>query len=568
MMRSERNPRNHPYEPARPFEESSEEQIATTTEYKRHSIFSHHEWLLEIVSCILALASLVGIAGILLYMNNKPLSEWVTFPSLNASISILTSTCTALFMFSVSEFIGQYKWVYFKKEPRRLADFEKFDKASRGAWGSLKVISTMTPSLVTVGAIITLMRYAFPSFIQQVVSIAPRDISTGLTNSASFGYAHSYNHLDKYSTPSGLANAAVEAYPQDPGMQSAIIQGLYGVTPIEPFKCPGACNWTETHISLGFKAECRNVTQETLKTAICERSEYREKCNMTTPGGIGLASQYAFTEHATAYNMNVTALASKQTIEGQLQDLPEIARFAIYRSTPDYNFLVHDINITDCSLFLAVYAYSDIQTNGSNISFVRREVDLGVENAWQWPTDILSSLHINETTNGDVHIPALEMNYITFMALRNFLMSTTIVTEWLEGSFKNPNLGVSAPLRGDVDLTKRFEGMATAMTNYLRYGTNGLTADGLVIQSVPWVSINWWWFLLPAVTMILIILLTVITLVQNRESRRVPLWKSSALAVLECRLQLYDEKLGSLQSAGRGVDEIEKEAKQIKVYLP
>lgn len=290
---------------------------------------------------------------------------------------------------------------------------------------------------------------------------------------------------------------------------------------------------------------------------------------MTTPGEIVVTSNATFTESATSYYMNVSAPASKLSVSGELANLPEIRRFAIYRSTPDYNYRIHDINITDCSLFLTAYEYSGIRANGSKISFAsRREVDFGVANPWEASGDVLGSIHTNASTIDGVHIPALEINYVTFMSLRNFFMSTTIVSEWIEGSYKNKYLGVSAPLSGNVDLNKRFEQMATAMTDYLRYGTNGLSAHGAVIRTEAYISIRWWWFILPAVTEALVILFTVVTIFRNRKSRGVPLWKSSALAVLTCDLQQNDEQYGLLLSAGKSVDQVKDGAKDIKVVLP
>lgn len=62
---------------------------------------------------------------------------------------------------------------------------------------------------------------------------------------------------------------------------------------------------------------------------------------------------------------------------------PEITRFGIYRSTPDYNFQLQDINIIDCPLFVTTYQYAGAQANGSDFSFTsKRGFDLGTKNPW------------------------------------------------------------------------------------------------------------------------------------------------------------------------------------------
>jgi hypothetical protein len=98
---------------------------------------------LESISSILALGLLIGIVIIFWYMDNKPLSAWRGHVSLNATISILTTACTTALMHGVSTFIGQSKWLHFKNGPRKLADFETFDGASRGIWGSILLVTTV-----------------------------------------------------------------------------------------------------------------------------------------------------------------------------------------------------------------------------------------------------------------------------------------------------------------------------------------------------------------------------------------------------------------------------------------
>lgn len=353
-------------------------------------------------------------------------------------------------------------------------------------------------------------------------------------------------------------------------MQSAIFQGLYGVNTTEPFTCPGECRWTESYISLGFKAECRNVTQETLKVATCEGGEYSlQRCNMTTPGGVDISTRYWATDLATSYYMNASSLVNLEQPNLQLPDtFPEIARFGIYRSSPDYNFIMRNINVTECSLFLTAYEYTGAMANGSDFFAKRREVDFGVKNPWAFLPDGRESkfqhVYTNESTSGDTHIPALGMSYAGLYAVVNFFQSTTMATEWVDGNFANTNLGVAATLIGDVDLGDRFDKMSTAMTNYLRYGPNTQSARGEKIQSEPFVFIRWGYFIVPIVTEGLAILFAILSILGNRQSRRVPLWKSSTLAVLACE---HKEQLGLLQTTGKDLNEIEDEAKKAEVAL-
>ncbi|KAL4985173.1 hypothetical protein BDW68DRAFT_147357 [Aspergillus falconensis] len=567
------NQKTSRYEPPHVSEVGSEPASATT-EYKRHPVYSPTEWLFESISSILALGLLIGIACIFSYMDNKPLSDWNARVSLNATISILTTACTTLLMHGVSSFIGQLKWLHFKnRKPQKLAHFETFDAASRGVWGSILLLTTTGWSLATIGAFVTIMRLAFSPFTQQVILIEQRNI-TGPPDTVVFGYAHNYSRDGMRS----LANSREESFPQDPGMQSAIIRGLYGINTTEPFKCPGACRWSGSYISLGFKSSCSNVTEEALRAGSCQMVEEPlstwRQCNMTTPAGLDLSSRWVDTDSATNYYMNTSTLLTTRPgpeWKSVLPDTwPEIARFAVYRSTPNKDFEPLHVNITDCSLSITVYEYTGAESNGSYFSFAsRREVDFGAVNPWTFETspagDRLGRAYINETAGDNNNtIPALEISWTRLIALANFFQSSIFVAEWVEGNFVPTSLGLAAALIGDVPLDERFHGMATAMTDYLRYGPDTLPAYGETVVSEPFVSIRWGYFVVPIVTEGFAILFAVLSILSNRRSRQVPLWKTSSLAVLAIH---HDDQLGLLQGPGKDINEITAAAAKAEVRL-
>lgn len=282
---------------------------------------------------------------------------------------------------------------------------------------------------------------------------------------------------------------------------------------------------------------------------------------------MGLATCEQFTELSTAYYMNVSSLLVGPH-NGIPDTFPEITQFAIYRSSPDYNFGMQDINITDCSLYLTAYEYTGAMANGSDFSVRKQEVDFGVKNPWaigfESPNMDFKIIYTNETTSGNMHIPAFEVGYDGLAALETFFESTVLVSEWVEGNFENTNFGVSAALSGNVNLSSQFDKMATVMTDYVRYGPNTLTAHGEEIQSEPFVSIRWWYFVVPLVTEGSGILFAIVSIFSNRRSRHVPLWKSSALAVLACK---HESGQGILRTIGKDISEIEDRAKRAKARL-
>ncbi|KAL5041484.1 hypothetical protein BDW71DRAFT_167401 [Aspergillus fruticulosus] len=572
MTADESNLKSQSYEPAHVSEVGSDPPSTTITQYKRQPIYSPREWLLESISSILALGLLIGIAIIFWYMDNKPLSAWTGRVSLNATISILTTACTTALMHGVSTFIGQSKWLHFKKGPRKLSHLEIFDGASRGVWGSILLLTTIPFNLAAIGAFITILRLSFSPFAQQVVLIEQRDVITSSDN-AVFGYAHNYTR----GLESQLTVSEEESIPQDPGMQSAVHQGLFDVRSSERFTCPGACRWTDSYISIGFRTECKNVTQATLETVTCgpehpdDPSDSVEVCTLKTPAGVDLVYHQVPTNGATTYTMNVATLLPNTTLQ---DTFPELTRFAIFRSSRDQDFAMFNTNITECSLFLTAYEYTGATASGSNFSFAsRREVDFGVPNPWDITPDglALAKLYTNETLHEGVRIPALWVDYYSLKALQNFLTSYTFVSEWWDGTIKTvdrgyvwPNSGAVTALMGDVNIPERFDSMAMAMTDYIRYGPNRQNATGEIVQSVAYVSIRWGYFAVPVVTELFAILFAILSIINNRRSREVPLWKSSTLAVLACQ---HEERSGLLQTSGKDLLELETEAERTQAQL-
>ncbi|KAL4766989.1 hypothetical protein BDW60DRAFT_201046 [Aspergillus nidulans var. acristatus] len=269
--------------------------------------------------------------------------------------------------------------------------------------------------------------------------------------------------------------------------------------------------------------------------------------------------------------MNVATLLPNTTLQ---DTFPELTRFAIFRSSRDHNFMMFDTNITECSLFLTAYEYTGATANGNEFSFAsRREVDFGVPNPWDITPEGFRSakLYTNETVHEGVHIPALWVDYYSLKALQNFLTSYTFVSEWWDGTIKTvdrgyvwPNSGAVTALMGNISIPERFDSMATAMTDYIRYGPNRQNATGDTVQSVPYVSIRWGYFVVPVVTEAFAILFAVLSIFNNRKSREVPLWKSSTLAVLACQ---HEEQSGLLQTSSKDLLELETEAEKTQARL-
>jgi|SRR3569833_572287 len=96
-------------------------------------------WVAEILAVCLSLFSLAGLAVLLAVYDNKPVFTW-NGVTLNAIVSVLSTTSKASLMLAVTESTSQWKWVLFFRGGRPLIDFDRIDRASRGILGSWRLL--------------------------------------------------------------------------------------------------------------------------------------------------------------------------------------------------------------------------------------------------------------------------------------------------------------------------------------------------------------------------------------------------------------------------------------------
>jgi hypothetical protein len=116
-------------------------------------------WYWELGSAIISCVCLALMFGVLAYMNGKSYSDWGYRVALNAVVSILVTLGKSSMLVSVAACLDQLKWTHYDRGVRqRQYQFQIFDEASRGPYGALRLLWSMTPSLATVGCFITCLR--------------------------------------------------------------------------------------------------------------------------------------------------------------------------------------------------------------------------------------------------------------------------------------------------------------------------------------------------------------------------------------------------------------------------
>jgi hypothetical protein len=210
-------------------------------------------WLLESISWLFSALCMGAVIGVLIYLKDDSLSKWSlaekTGLTLNTYISILSKMAGAALILPVSEALGQLKWSWFLEHSKQMWDFEIFDNASRGPWGSmLLLIRTKGRALAALGALIMLCSLALDPFFQQVVdfpdrwalqdaiSVIPRVVDYRPAFIPDFTHGEEITQIDQSFAP------VIKKYFYENGTQP--IPFGNGTRPDIPLSCPTSnCTW-------------------------------------------------------------------------------------------------------------------------------------------------------------------------------------------------------------------------------------------------------------------------------------------------------------------------------------
>ena len=96
---------------------------------------------MEILSWAFSAICMTVILVVLLKYDGGHLPKWKMGLTLNAFISVLSGFAKSALLLPTAEALGQLKWNWFKREERKMMDFEILDSASRGPWGSFVLLA-------------------------------------------------------------------------------------------------------------------------------------------------------------------------------------------------------------------------------------------------------------------------------------------------------------------------------------------------------------------------------------------------------------------------------------------
>ncbi|KAH8712143.1 hypothetical protein GQ44DRAFT_713684 [Phaeosphaeriaceae sp. PMI808] len=291
----------------------------STSTSRRHALGSRetisrlfHNWWIELLAAVLVVLSFSGLISVLLQYQGKPLPNWPLNLSLNTALSVFGVLFRSPVLFIAGEGLGQLKWRWLSRQ-HPLSDLSTYDEASRGPWGSTKLLWTARwrDLFAFLGALITIGQLGMDPFTQAVVSYYGCSIKVDTSSSS---IAHTNSILGRklgYGLPT-WARIALDVSLADP----------YSIKP--DYSCAAnTCNFEPYH-SIGICSSCVDLTNELHTTC--------------WPGDLG-GCNHTLAQIGTIdpkfpnrrYDLNTTAgfLVQNSTVEGTGKEGQQYARWNV-----------------------------------------------------------------------------------------------------------------------------------------------------------------------------------------------------------------------------------------------
>ncbi|KAH8894727.1 hypothetical protein GQ53DRAFT_821082 [Thozetella sp. PMI_491] len=134
-------------------------------------------WLVELFFLFISFAAFFAVVVVLKIFDGKPLPSLSLHLTPNTLIAFLATISKAALMLPIAEAISQCKWDWFR-DKKPISDFQVFDQASRGIWGSINLLGvTRWRSIATLGATVSVIGIVTLPMIQQSLDYPTRLVS-------------------------------------------------------------------------------------------------------------------------------------------------------------------------------------------------------------------------------------------------------------------------------------------------------------------------------------------------------------------------------------------------------
>ncbi|KAI0539270.1 hypothetical protein GGR58DRAFT_243689 [Xylaria digitata] len=521
-------------------------------------------WWWEIMAIVICIVSATGLVVLVKSIDNTPLRQWNLPIQPNSAIAFLTTINKVALLVPAASCISQLKWRHFSSAPRKLAELQLFDAASRGPWGSLAFllqVSSPIKALMAMGfSLLTILALGLDASAQQLLQFPTQEMEVD-DGSVVMGVATGYKSKSiDTQLPFQALNARVIP------LQFELLNTLRGFTFNSYFTCSSKavrCEWD----SLTTLGVCSSWNSASVAS---------DGCAMTTT-------------HAPGTISNATYAVCNYTLSNPHSENPEFAT-AIYPQQINLTFRLPSVDfisgnkVFESHFIPGPYEYPSgtefgefwalkgpRSTNSSTqASFKPPEAEAFYASFW-WcsksfqgiavdPSGVkytatsserlsfLSNITINNgNKNSSIFNYAANstgLNYTldegTFESLQEYFHSLLLAEASDEfGVFGDGSLLATGGLLYQQDLENITISIADTLTNVLRSrvldeNANITDATGRAVYDETYIRVQWVWLLLPLTETILVTFLFILSVVITSKQ---PLLKDSVLAYLATPLK-------------------------------
>ncbi|MCJ1347113.1 hypothetical protein MMC31_005334 [Peltigera leucophlebia] len=483
---------------------------------------------------------MVAIAILLAHYNDEPIFDW-NGVTLNAIIAVFSAMSKAMLAFTLSECLGQAKWIWFSSQQRPLSDVDLIDAASRGPLGSFRILGQPGAcSFISMGAIIVILSAAIDPFVQLTVG---KGYTLKFENNSNvrISYAKRYSK-GSFTGISGTIpvsgdpnyNSSKTETDADFEMKSAVFYGLSQpdslISQQTQRSCSsGNCTW-DTFTSLAVCSGCNDLTNKIeiekvnpdeypLVFSLDISNDVILEHSVTTkyrlPNGLSGDSSIQMTAYGTSNETESVSFTSHDTLIWSMT----MMNFTV-KEEPTASVSVSAI---ECGLWYCVNSYKSAVKDGNLTETIEFAPSKRKPGSWR---PFVEPIHWRP----EVDPPPITYNrssYISRMDLQlgeGFNLSQAAIysiSDFMYATFATPirkkginawvlhqfdyNTTIYKPtamqvLYNSQDLEATFASLAKSMTNNIRRNSdNNTVAYGKEGKYMVLIRIRGWFLMLPVI---------------------------------------------------------------------
>ncbi|KAI0118165.1 hypothetical protein GGR51DRAFT_572183, partial [Nemania sp. FL0031] len=531
-------------------------------------------WWWEIVAVIICIVSAASLVALLKTIDNTPLDQWDLPIQPNSAVASLTTVNKVALLVPTASCISQLKWSYFTNAPRKFADLQLFDTASRGPWGSLVFllkVSSPIKAFVAMGfSLLTILALGLDASAQQLLQFSTQEMEVN-DESVVMGSAPGYiSKSINPQLPTQALNTKVIS------LQFAIFNALQGSTFNSYFTCPSKavrCNW-DSLATLGVcsswnsasvasdgcvtaTADALGVQMSNATYAVCgytlsnSHSGNPELAAAMYPSQVNLTFRIPsvdFISHNKVFDSHF--------IPGPYQEGTEFGEFWALKGPKSTNFSTQaGFKAPEAKAFYASFWWcskifqgitvkpsgiSYTATSSERLSYLFRRSNNNNINNGSIITFAANSTGLNYTID--------EATYDLLPEYFHGLLTTVASDDGYNFGYGLPLLALGGLLY-QQNLENLTDSITDTVTNILRsrvFDENANITDvtGRVIYDETYIHIQWAWLLLPLAETTLVTLLLILSIAITSKQ---PLLKDSVLAYLATDVRDHGQKASNLR---------------------